>query len=91
MEDAVDREELGKASAGISEISGKACHFFTDFQCQLGSAMAPTPAYGALDPSKALMSRPALRVVSCTRLETHRNEQLPSVSVPEFDPASESG
>jgi len=53
-----DREELGKASAGISEISGKTCHFFTDFQCQLGSAMAPTPAYGALDPSKALMSRP---------------------------------
>lgn len=53
-----DREELGLAGVGISEIAGQVTRHFESFQAQLGSSMAPTPAYGELDPAAGMMARP---------------------------------
>ena len=53
-----DKEELGLAGVGKSEITGEAVYGFSDWQAQLGSGMAPSPAYGALDTKTGQMARP---------------------------------
>jgi hypothetical protein len=53
-----DKEELGLAGVGKSEISGETVYGFSDWQAQLGSGMAPSPAYGALDTKTGQMARP---------------------------------
>ena len=53
-----DKEELGLAGVGKSEIKDETVYGFSDWQAQLGSGMAPTPAYGALDTKTGQMARP---------------------------------
>jgi len=62
-----DREELGKAGAGIDEIPGAAAngtYWWSDFQLQLGSAVAPTVAFSQMNPKTGAMARPYAEMLS---------------------------
>jgi hypothetical protein len=53
-----DREELGAATVGRSEVSGQPVYGFTDFEFSFAGRNYPNIGYGDLDPAKGKMSRP---------------------------------
>eukprot|EP01047_Picozoa_sp_COSAG01_P013876 COSAG01_NODE_663_length_14420_cov_77.011382_6_plen_562_part_00 len=53
-----DREELGAATVGRSEVTGQPVYGFTDFEFSFAGRNYPNIGYGDLDPAKGKMSRP---------------------------------
>jgi hypothetical protein len=53
-----DREELGAATVGRSEVGGQPVYGFTDFEFSFAGRNYPNIGYGDLDPAKGKMARP---------------------------------